>query len=81
MCRRSAEPIRSVGKSTLLRIVGRLHRSSVGQKHGPRNRVLGEVTKGTPQGDVISTMALDVGYDPLLVSINTEKYFAGKLLL
>ena len=30
------------------------------------------MTKGTPQGDVISTMAWDVGYDPLLVNINTK---------
>ena len=36
------------------------------------SKVLGEVTKGTPQDDVISTMAWDVGYDPLLVNINTK---------
>ena len=32
------KPIRSVGKSALLRIVGRLQRSSVRQKHGPPHR-------------------------------------------
>ena len=48
-----------------------LHRCFVSVEY-KGSKVLGEVTKGTPQGDVISTMAWDVGYDPLLVSINTK---------
>ena len=48
-----------------------LHRRFVSVEY-KGSKVLGEVTKGTPQGDVISTMAWDVGYDPLLVNINTK---------